>query len=274
MTWDKQSFVAVAVVVGAAALASAQQQQQDRQRDRGGDRTGQAAQSDQSGQATQGQDASDQARQAGQSSRRGQGDQRGQGQAGRGQAADQQIEQLLSKIAEDPDTAGDKVFLVTAVLNNQVQIQLAQQVMQKTQNDQVKRLAQRMVQELSKEDQDLRQLAQSMGVQIPEGLARADAIEVDIVAALPADQIDKGYVASVEADGANDMSSFQSEGRIGQDQRVRQIAQDEYRTQQARSQEATQTAQALGRRGGNDAQPAGAELRGNGGNERRGENNR
>ena len=271
MTWSKQSFVAVAVVVGAAALASAQQQQ-DQQQDRGRDRTGQAAQRDQSGQASQGQDASDQARQAGQSSRRGQGDQQGQGQAGRGQAADRQIEQLLSKIAEDPDTAADKVFLLTAVLNNQVQVQLAQQVMQKTQNNQVKRLAQRMVQELSKEDQELRQLAQSMGVQIPEGLARADAIEVDIVAALPADQIDKAYVASVEADGANDMSSFQSQGQIGRDQRVRQIAQDEYRTQQARSQEATQTAQALGMRGG-DAQPAGANLRGNGGNERRGENN-
>jgi putative membrane protein len=273
MTWSKQSFVAVAVVVGAAALALAQQQQ-DQQSDRGRDRTGQAAQRDQSGQAGQGQDASDQARQAGQSSRRGQGDQQGQGQAGRGQAADRQIEQLLSKIAEDPDTAADKVFLLTAVLNNQVQIQLAQQVMQKTQNNQVKRLAQRMVQELSKEDQDLRQLAQSMGVQIPEGLARADALEVDIVAALPADQIDKAYVSSVEADGANDMSSFQSQGQIGQDQRVRQIAQEEYRTQQARSQEATQTGQALGMRGGSDAQPAGANLRGNGGNERRGENSR
>ena len=267
MTWGKQSFVAVAAVgLGLGAVARAQQQQ-----DQAPDRSGQTAQRDQAGQDQQG--TSDQARQAGQSSRRGQGDQQGRGQAGQSQPADRQIEQILSKIAEDPNTAADKVFLLTAVLNNQVQIQLAQQVMQKTQNDNVKRLAQRMVQELSKEDQDLRQVAQSMGIQIPEGLARADALEVDIVVALPQDQMDKAYTAAVKADGASDMSSFQSEGQIAQNPRVRQIAQDQYRSQQGRSQQAMQTAQGLGMQGG-DAQPAGARLQGSGGAGQSGQDNR
>jgi putative membrane protein len=265
-------FVAAAavVVLGAGAVGAAQQQQQDQQGQQGRDRSRQQA-----GQ----QDSSDQARQAGDSSRggqanqQGQGQGQGQGQAGRTQPADHQIEQLLAKIAEDPDTAADKVFLMTAVLNNQVQIQLAQQVMQKTQNGQVKRLAQRMVQDLSKEDQDLRQIAQSLGLQIPEGLARADAMEVDIVAALPADQMDKAYVASVEADGAADASSFGSQAQISQNDRVRQIATQQGRSQQDRSQEATQTAQAIGMRG-NEPQPAGAQLRGTGGSDRRDNNNR
>src|SRR5688500_17406400 len=96
MTWGKQSFVAVAVVgLALGAVARAQQQQ-----DQAPVRSDQTGQRDQAGQDQQG--ASDQARQAGQSSRRGQGDQQGRGQAGQSQPADRQIEQILTKIAEDP----------------------------------------------------------------------------------------------------------------------------------------------------------------------------
>jgi predicted outer membrane protein len=257
---SRKALVLAAVgglMVGSVAFAQQQQQQQR-------------------GQSGQGQSGQGQAGQGGQQQQRGQqqqggqraGQQGGQQQRGGRQAADEQINQLMAQIAQDPETAADKVFLLTAILDNAAQLQLAREVSEKSQNPQVKKLAQRMMQELQQSDQQLRQTAQAVGLQVPEGLARAHAMEIEIIAALPADQMDRAYTASVMADGASAKSNYQSQSQIAQNDRVRQMSQQQARACQMRHDQTSQTAQALGMQGAGEdqARPAGATIpRGQGG---------
>lgn len=169
---------------------------------------------------------------------------------------DDQINHLLAQIAQDPKTAADKLFLLTAAIHNQAEIELARAVVQKSQNEQVKKMAQRMIQELQKTHDQLQQTAQAVGLQLPQTLGRAAVQEVHIVAALPADQVDRQYTAHVQADNAEDASAYQSESQIGQDPQVKRFADDQMQGVRQRSRDANQTAQGIGMQGGEEAQPA------------------
>jgi predicted outer membrane protein len=240
MTSRKTSLTLIAaasLALGGAAFA--QQQQPDRSRQ---DTAGAAGQSGQAGRERQG-----------------------------GQQADpqMQINKILADIAADPKTAADKLFILTATLHNQSELALAKEVMQKTQNEQVKRMAQQMVQSLQQTHDQLQQTARALGLNIPQELAQAAVQEVQIVAALPADQLDQNFTAAVQADNAEDMSQYQSAAQIAQDPQVKRFAQQQLQSIRQRSQEANQTARAMGMpAGGGEAQPAGARIQGDGGTNR------
>ena len=190
------------------------------------------------------------------------------------QADDQQIDAVVQQIAQDPKTAEDKMFLLTTVLNNRAEIDLAQKVMQKTQNPQIKQAAQKLIDQLQRENQELTQTAKAVGLQIPPGLHQAQVAEVNIVAQLPADQLDKAYTADQQAQNASDQSSYQSEASIGQDPQVKQLAERQLQAQQQRSQDWNQSATSMGMpstggggasassgsSSGGQAQPAGASI--------------
>jgi predicted outer membrane protein len=187
-----------------------------------------------------------------------------QGQQGQQQADPQQaINQVLAQIAQDPKTAADKLFVLTATLHNQSEIALAKEVLTKTQNDKVKQMAQQMLKNLEQTHEQLVSTARAIGLDIPQELARAAVAEVNIVAALPADQIDQQYTAAVQADNAEDLSQFQSQAQIAQDPRVRRMAQDQVARVQRRSQDGNDVARGLNMPSGSggEAQPAGATIR-------------
>lgn len=218
---------------------------------------------DQSGRGS----ASDQQRQSATPDQSSQSGSSNQNAAAR-QQADEQITRTLAQIAQDPKTAADKLFLLTAALHNQSEIELAREVMQKTQNPQVKKMAQNMIQELQKTRDQLQQTAQAVGLQLPPELGQAAVQEVRIVAALPADQLDRQYTAQAQADNAQDASQYQSEAQIAQDPQVKRFAQQQAEGIQQRSQDANQTAKGIGMPGGEEAQPASGKLPGRNGESR------
>jgi len=189
-------------------------------------------------------------------------------QAGRQADAQRQIDPLLAQIAAEPKTAADKLFILTAALHTQSELQLAKEVQQKTQNEQVKKMAQQMIDSLQKTHEQLQQVAQALGLQIPQTLAQAAVQEVNIVAALPADQLDKQYTAAVQADNAQDLSQYESQASIAQDQRVRDYANGQVPAIRQRTQGANDVARGMDMPGHGDAQPAGATIKGKGGNGR------
>jgi predicted outer membrane protein len=213
-----------------------------------------------------GQDRSNGSGASDRQSRSGTSDQSGRsGQSAQsGRQADEQISQVLAQIAQDPKTAADKLFLLTTALHNQAELDLAKEVAQKSQNPQVKQMAQRMTQELQRTHDQIRQTAQAVGLQLPDVLGQAQVQEVNIVAALPADQLDRQYTAQAQMDNAQDLSQYQSEAQIARDPQVKRFAQDQIRGTQQRSQEANQTARGMGMPGGEEAQPAGGAIRGSG----------
>ncbi len=178
-SWAMTAFAAGCLAVGSVALAQ------------------------QAGQPGQGQ--SGQADQAGQAGQAGQGGQQ------RSAAAQAKIDQLMAEIAKDPKTAADKLFILTAALQTKSEMELAKQVAQKSQNDAVKKMAQQMAQSLEQQWQQLQQTAQAIGLELPQELARAEVAAVEIVAALPADQIDQQYLSRAQADNAQDLSRYHSQ---------------------------------------------------------------
>jgi predicted outer membrane protein len=188
------------------------------------------------------------------------------------QQADAQaaINRLMAKIAEDPKTAADKLFILTSALQTQSQIAMAREVGQKTQNEQVKKMAQQLAQNLEQAQQQLKQAAQQIGLDLPDALAQANVAEVQVVAALPADQIDQQYTAHVMAQNAQDLSRYQSAAQIAQDPQVRRCAQQQAQSAQQRSQDANTVARGMNMpSGGGEAQPAGARIRPQGGDQNR-----
>ncbi|HEY2584135.1 MAG TPA: DUF4142 domain-containing protein [Tepidisphaeraceae bacterium] len=184
----------------------------------------------------------------------------------RAQAADDVVNQLLNDMAQDPKTAADKLFVLTAALHNRAEIDLAREVMQKSNNPQVKQLAQRMIDQLQKTQQHVQQTAQAIGLKLPADLGRAAVQEVNVVAALPEDQIDRQYTAHAQADNARDASAYGSEAQIAQDPQVKRFAQDEQQGIRQRQQDSDQTAQAMGMHREGEAQPASGNIPAGGGN--------
>ena len=199
-----------------------------------------------------------------QSNRSGASDQSAQA----GRHADEQIRQVLMQIAQDPKTAADKLFLLTASLHNNSEMELAKEVMEKSQNPQVKKMAQHMLQQLRKTHEELQKTAQAIGLDLPQELNQAAVQEVQIVAALPADQLDRQYTARAQADNAQDASQYQSEAQIAQDPQVKKFAQEQAQGIQQRTPDANQTARGLGMPGGEEAQPAGGNIPGRSGDNR------
>ena len=215
------------------------------------------------------QDAAGAAGQAGQSDpQRGQSEQRGQGRGearGQGRAGEMQINQQLQQFAQDPSTAPDKLFVLMAAIDNEFEIQSAKAAEQKSQNEQVKQVAQKMIEDHSKAKEQLQPVAQQLGVQLPEQLPRMKQSVLQIMQALPADQFDKHYMAHLQAAHARDVTKFNACAQLSQNDQVKQFAQQQLPVLQQHQQHVNQTAQALGLPSGMEAMPAGARIEGGSG---------
>ena len=90
----------------------------------------------------------------------------GAGMAGmQTQGSEQDIHAAIQS-ANDPD----KLFLVCAAIDNQCEMQLAQLAQTKAQDQKVKDLAQKMLQDHQQADRQLQEAAQQTGVTLPRGL--------------------------------------------------------------------------------------------------------
>jgi putative membrane protein len=213
-----------------------------------------------SGSSTSGGQQSDSSSQ-GQGQGRGQGQGQGQGR-GQGRGSDMQINQQLMSFAQDPNTAADKCFVVMAAIDNEFEIQSGQAALQKSQNDQVKQVAQKMVDDHTKAKAALQTVAQALNVQLPDQLPRMKQAELAIMNALPADQFDKNYMAHLQAAHAKDVTKFNSVSQLAQNDQVKQFAQQQLPVLQAHASHVNQTAQALGLPSGMEPVTAGAKIQG------------
>jgi putative membrane protein len=164
-----------------------------------------------------------------------------------GQQAEAQMRQQLRQIAQNPgQNAAEKLFVLNAAQGNLKEEQLGQMVQQKAQNQQVKDLAKQITQDHQQLQQQLQQAAQALGVQLPQSLPEAEQQKIQILASLPADQLDKQFTITAEADHARDITEYQAVAQTAQDQQVKQYAQQALPILQKHAQLADQSAQALG----------------------------
>jgi putative membrane protein len=118
----------------------------------------------------------------------------------------------------------DLEFVKNALQGSMAEVQTAQIALQKSNNDQVKQFAQRMVTDHSKMIDQMKPIAMKLGVKIPNGPDKKDKAEMAKLQALSGPDFDRAYVKDMLKDHKTDDSDFKMEISSGQSEVVRDAA--------------------------------------------------
>jgi len=153
----------------------------------------------------------------------------------------------------------DRKFVEDAAKGGMAEVQLGQLAAQKAQSSDVKQFGQRMVDDHTKANDQLKSIASSKGVQLPTDLDRADKREYDRLSKLSGADFDREYMKHMVSDHKKDVSDFRKEAKSGKDNDVKSFASTTVPTLEQHLQMAQQTDAAVrtASRGGNTARTSG-----------------
>ena len=135
----------------------------------------------------------------------------------------------------------DADFVNKAAQGGLAEVQLGQMVAQKAQNQAVKDFAQRMVDDHSKANDQLKQLASQKGINLPTDVDPSDKQFQDQLSSASGAKFDKMYMDHMVQDHQKDVSEFQSETTKASDPDVKNFAQQTLPTLQEHLQLAQKT---------------------------------
>jgi putative membrane protein len=121
-------------------------------------------------------------------------------------------------------SAADKKFMMMAAQSDLAEIQVGNLALQKSTNDQVKTLAQRLVDDHTKSSTAMKQLAQQKGVTLP---ADTDAKHKALASKLEGEsgsKFDKDFLDANSADHHKVIKAFEEESTKGSDPDVKAFA--------------------------------------------------
>jgi putative membrane protein len=121
-------------------------------------------------------------------------------------------------------SAVDKMFVSKAMQGGMAEVQLGQMTLQKTNNDQVKQFAQRMIDDHTKMNDQMKPVAQQLGVDVPRQVSKKDRATMAKLEALSGPAYDQAYIKDMIKDHKQDLSDFQMEASSGQDQTAKDAA--------------------------------------------------
>jgi putative membrane protein len=121
---------------------------------------------------------------------------------------DQSVRQQLQQIQASPEQATQKLFILEQGMMNQWEIQFSDAVASKSQDEQVKQLAQMTKQDHQKAQDQLRQVAQKHNVSLPDQLPAAKQQKLAILSQLPPEKLDKCFLAMQKSGHAAAITSL------------------------------------------------------------------
>jgi putative membrane protein len=132
--------------------------------------------------------------------------------------------QLNSMNQPGQPSASDKMFVRKALQGGIAEVQLGQLTLQKSNNDQVKQFAQKMIDDHTKLGEQMKPVAQQLGVPIPDAPSKKDKATMAKLQALSGSAYDQAYIKDMIKDHKQDLSEFQMEASSGQDPAVKDAA--------------------------------------------------
>ncbi len=121
-------------------------------------------------------------------------------------------------------SALDKMFVKKAMQGSMAEVQLGQLTLQKSQNEQVKQFAQRMIDDHTKLNDQMKPVAQQLGVDPPTQVSKKDKSAMAKLQGLSGSAYDQAYIKDMVKDHKQDLNEFQMEASSGQDQTVKDAA--------------------------------------------------
>jgi putative membrane protein len=121
---------------------------------------------------------------------------------------------------------GERAFVSKALEGGEAEVQLGQLAQQKSQSNDVKQFAQKMVADHSQmADKWFKPVAQQLGVSEPKGPSKKDKKEIAKLQGLSGDDFDREYITMMVKDHQQDLKEFKDEAQAAQDPNVKQVAE-------------------------------------------------
>ncbi len=140
----------------------------------------------------------------------------------------------------------DHDFMVKAAQGGMAEVQLGQLAQQNGQSQEVKDFGQRMVNDHSKANDELKQLASQEGVSLPTTLDAKDQATMKRLESLHGAAFDKAYMQDMVTDHKKDIAEFKHEAGTGNNQAVKNWASQTLPTLESHLREAQKVAPAVG----------------------------
>jgi putative membrane protein len=132
----------------------------------------------------------------------------------------------------------DKTFIKHAAEGGMAEVELGQMAAQKASSDEVKKFGERMVNDHSKANDQLKQVAADKGVEVPQKLSGKHEATKDRLSKRSGAAFDKAYMADMVKDHTEDVASFKRESQTAKDPDLRNFAQQTLPTLESHLKEA------------------------------------
>lgn len=130
---------------------------------------------------------------------------------------------VLSK-ASAGVTVADSTFVKKAASGGIAEVELGQLALQKASSPDVKQFAQRMVNDHTKANGQLKQVAADEHIRLPQSMSAKDKATKDTLANLSGDDFDRAYMKDMVQDHRHDVAEFERESKSAQDPAVKSFA--------------------------------------------------
>ena len=128
--------------------------------------------------------------------------------------------------AQTAQQYGDQAFVKNGLEGDDAEVQLGQLAEQKSQSNDVKQFAQKMVADHSQmNDKWFKPVAKQLGVSEPKGPSKKEKKEIARLQGLSGADFDNEYIKTMVTDHKKDLKDFQNEADAASDPNVKQIAQ-------------------------------------------------
>jgi len=140
-------------------------------------------------------------------------------------------------------SAADKTFVMKAAQGGLAEVELGKLAADKGQSDDVKKFGQRMVDDHSKANDQLKSVAQQKNIAVPTEPSAKDKALKDKLSGLSGAQFDKVYMQHMVMDHKKDIAEFQKEANSGKDPDIKNFASQTLPTLQEHLKMAQQASQ-------------------------------
>lgn len=125
----------------------------------------------------------------------------------------------------NPQAMDDKAFVKKALEGGTAEVQLGQLAQQKSQSDDVKRFGQKMVEDHTQLGEQMKPVAQQLGVKEPKEPSKKDKQLIAKLETLSGPQFDEAYIQAMMKDHKQDLKEFKNEAQMAQNPNLKQVAQ-------------------------------------------------
>lgn len=123
--------------------------------------------------------------------------------------------------ANAQSSAADKAFVQKAAEGGLAEVKLGQLAAEKASDAEVKQFGQKMVDDHTNLNNQMKPIAEKLGVTVPESLAPKEQALYDRLNGLSGEQFDKAYVQAMVKDHHEDLREFTREEHAARDQNLK-----------------------------------------------------